>query len=123
MTEFRYPRRLRLLTGRDFQSVFDDVQLKVPDQPILILTRPNNLSHPRLGFVISKKNIRQAVKRNRVRRIIRESFRLNQDNLPAVDMIILARRGLGELENDQVHKLMKKCWSRLINKSKKQKKT
>ncbi len=123
MTEFRYPRRLRLLTGRDFQSVFDDVQLKVPDQPILILARPNNLSHPRLGFVISKKNIRQAVKRNRVRRIIRESFRLNQDNLPAVDMIILARQGLGELENDQVHKLMKKCWSRLINKSKKQKKT
>lgn len=123
MTEFRYPRRLRLLTGRDFQSVFDDVQLKVPDQPILILARPNNLSHPRLGFVISKKNIRQAVKRNRVRRIIRESFRLNQDNLPAVDMIILARQGLGELDNDQVHKLMKKCWSRLINKSKKLKKT
>ncbi|WP_415899605.1 ribonuclease P protein component [Neptuniibacter sp. QD48_11] len=119
MTEFRFPRRLRLLTGRDFQSVFDDVRLKVPDQPILILSRPNDLGHPRLGFVISKKNIRQAVKRNRVRRIIRESFRLNQHNLPAVDMIILARQGLGELENEEVHKLMKKCWSRLKNKSKK----
>lgn len=123
MTEFRYPRRLRLLTGRDFQSVFDDVQLKVPDQPILILSRPNDLGHPRLGFVISKKNIRKAVKRNRVRRIIRESFRLNQHNLPSVDMIIMARQGLGELENDEVHKLMKKCWSRLKGKSKKLKQT
>ena len=123
MTEFRYPRRLRLLTGRDFQSVFDDVQLKVPDQPILILSRPNDLDHPRLGFVISKKNIRKAVKRNRVRRIIRESFRLNQHNLPAVDMIIMARQGLGDLENDEVHKLMKKCWSRLKGKSKKLKQT
>ncbi len=123
MTEFSYPRRLRLLTGRDFQSVFDDVQLKVPDQPLLILSRPNDLGHARIGFVISKKNVRQAVKRNRVRRIIRESFRHNQHNLPAVDIIILARKGLGEMENENVHKLMKKCWSRLNNKSRKLKKT
>lgn len=123
MTEFRYPRRLRLLTGKDFQNVFNDVQLKVPDQTILILSRTNNLSQPRLGFVISKKNIRQAVKRNRVRRIIRESFRLNQHNLPAVDIVILARKGLGDLENEEIHKLVKKCWSRLKNKSKKLKKT
>lgn len=123
MTEFSYPRRLRLLTGRDFQSVFDDVQLKVPDQPLLILSRPNNLGQARIGFVISKKNVRLAVKRNRVRRIIRESFRLNQHNLPAVDIIILARKGLGEMENQDVHKLMKKSWSRLNNKSRKLKTT
>ena len=123
MTEFRYPRRLRLLTGKDFQNVFSDVELKVPDQTILILSRTNNLSHPRLGFVISKKNIRQAVKRNRVRRIIRDSFRLNQHDLPAVDMVILARKGLGDLENEEIHKLIMKCWSRLKNKSKKLKKT
>ena len=123
MTEFRYPRRLRLLTGKDFQCVFDDVQLKVPDQTILILARPNNLGYSRLGFVISKKNIRKAVKRNRVRRIIRESFRQNQHNLPAVDMIILPRKGLDELENAQLHSLIAKCWSRVIKKSKKLKKT
>ncbi|EAR62568.1 ribonuclease P protein component [Neptuniibacter caesariensis] len=123
MTEFRFPRRLRLLTGRDFQFVFDDAQLKVPDQPLLILARPNNLGQPRLGFVISKKNVRQAVKRNRVRRIIRESFRLNQHSLPSVDIIILARKGIGEMENEAIHKLMKKSWSRLKNKSKKLKQT
>ncbi|WP_286240648.1 ribonuclease P protein component [Neptuniibacter halophilus] len=123
MTEFRFHRRLRLLTGGDFQQVFDDVQLKVPDQPILILARPNNLGHPRLGFVISKKNIRKAVKRNHVRRIIRESFRLHQHDLPAVDMIILARPGLGDMENDAMHKLMRKCWSRMRKKSNKLKST
>ena len=123
MTEFRYPRRLRLLTGKDFQYVFDDAQLKVPDQTILILARPNNLGHSRLGFVISKKNVRQAVKRNRVRRIIRESFRLNQHNLPAVDMIILPRKGIDELNKQQLHKLINKCWSRMIKKSQKLKKT
>jgi len=121
MTEFSYPRELRILTGEGFQKVFNDTTLKVPDQPLLILARANELDHPRIGFVISKKNVRHAVKRNRVRRIIRESFRLNQHQLPAVDMVILARRGLGDMEQDELHALMKKCWSRLKKKAQKAK--
>ena len=61
-----YPRELRLLSGGDFQKVFDAVEIKVPDQRILILSRANGLDHPRIGFIISKKNIRRAVKRNLV---------------------------------------------------------
>ncbi|QEQ98258.1 ribonuclease P protein component [Neptunomonas concharum] len=118
MTEFEYPRQLRLLTAGDFQFVFDKALIKVPDQKILILARPNELGHPRLGFVISKKNVRRAVKRNRVRRIIRESFRLNQHNLPAVDMIVLARPGLGDMESADLQPLIKKCWSRLNKRAK-----
>lgn len=119
MTELDYPRQLRLLTGKDFQRVFDDVELKVPDRHILLLARSNNLGHPRLGFVISKKSIRHAVQRNRVRRIMRESFRLNQHNqLPAVDILVLARQGLDDLDNEQLHRLAKKCWSRLRKKAK-----
>ena len=111
-----YPRKLRLLTGGDFQKVFDAVEIKVPDQRILILSRANGLDHPRIGFIISKKNIRRAVKRNLVRRIVRESFRLNQENLPAHDMIIMARKGAGEISSDDLHRLAKKCWSRLNKK-------
>ncbi len=118
MTEFEYPRQLRLLTAGDFQFIFDKALIKVPDQKILILARPNELGHPRLGFVISKKNVRRAVKRNRVRRIIRESFRLNQHNLPAVDMIVLARPGLGDMESADLQPLIKKCWSRLNKRAK-----
>ncbi|MCV6589763.1 MAG: ribonuclease P protein component [Marinobacterium sp.] len=114
----KYPRELRLLTGADFQQVFDNVSLKVPDRHILILARPNGLTHPRLGFVISKKNVRHAVKRNRVRRIMRESFRLNQHKLPSVDILVMARKGIDELDNDELHRLAKKCWSRLRKKAK-----
>ncbi|MFT5706834.1 MAG: ribonuclease P protein component [Oceanospirillaceae bacterium] len=113
-----YPRSLRLLSGGDFQKVFDAVEIKVPDQRILILSRANGLDHPRIGFIISKKNIRHAVKRNLVRRIMRESFRLNQENLPAHDMIIMARKGAGEISSEDLHRLAKKCWSRLNKKAK-----
>lgn len=119
MAGFEYPRHLRILDGEGFQSVFDKVSLKVPDQTILLLACPNGLEHPRIGFVISKKNVRRAVKRNRIRRIIRESFRLNQHRLPPVDIIILARKGLDGLEPEELHQLMKKCWSRLKHKAKK----
>lgn len=114
-----YPRELRLLSGGDFQKVFDAVEIKVPDQRILILSRANGLDHPRIGFIISKKNIRRAVKRNLVRRIIRESFRLNQDNLPAHDMIIMVRKGAGDIDSQALHRLATKSWSRLSNKAKK----
>lgn len=118
MPDFDYPRELRLLTSGDFQRVFDGVTIKIPDQNILLLTRPNQLDHPRIGFIISKKNVRRAVQRNRVRRIIRESFRLQQHKLPPVDIIIMARKGLDELSSDELHRLTKKCWSRLSKKAK-----
>ena len=119
MTDFRYPRQLRLLTGGDFKRVFDRAVVKVPDQHLLILARPNDLGHPRIGFVISKKNVRRAVQRNRVRRIIRDSFRLHQHQLPALDMIILARKGLDGLENPDLHALIKRCWTRASKKARK----
>ncbi|RTE65426.1 ribonuclease P protein component [Amphritea opalescens] len=118
MNEFSYPRQLRLLTGGDFKQVFSRASLKVSDKHLLILARPNELEHSRVGFVFSKKNIRLAVHRNRVRRIIRESFRLNQHKLPNVDIVILARPGLGDLDNSEVQALILKSWNRLIGRAK-----
>ena len=118
MNEFSYPRQLSLLNGGDFKQVFSRASLKVSDKHLLILARPNDLDHPRVGFVFSKKNIRLAVNRNRVRRIIRESFRLNQHKLPNVDIVILARQGLGDIDNSEVHALINKSWNRLIGRAK-----
>ncbi|MDO6562372.1 ribonuclease P protein component [Amphritea sp. 1_MG-2023] len=118
MNEFSYPRQLRLLTGGDFKQVFSRASLKVSDKHLLILARPNELEHSRVGFVFSKKNIRLAVNRNRVRRIIRESFRLNQHKLPNVDIVILARPGLGNLDNSEVQALISRSWNRLIGRAK-----
>lgn len=103
----------RLLNAASFKAVFDDVEWKVSNKETLCLSRHNSLDHPRLGLVIAKKNIRLSVQRNRVKRIIRESFRLHQHLLPNVDLIVLARFGLGDLDNAQIHQEMSKMWSRL----------
>jgi ribonuclease P protein component len=47
--------------------------------------------YPRLGMVISKRNCRLAVHRNRLKRLIREHFRLNRAKLPGFDFVVLLK--------------------------------
>ncbi|MFT6915284.1 MAG: ribonuclease P protein component [Motiliproteus sp.] len=113
MTGFEFPRSSRLLNAGDYRAVFNGAQLKVSDRNLLILATPSQLSHPRVGLVIAKKNVRLAVQRNRVKRIIRESFRLQNSELPNLDIVVLARRGLGDLDNPALQRLIEHSWQRL----------
>ncbi|WP_221774916.1 ribonuclease P protein component, partial [Citrobacter braakii] len=76
-------------------AVFDSPTGKVPVKNLLILARENGLDHPRLGLVIGKKSVKLAVQRNRLKRLMRDSFRLNQKMLAGLDIVIVARMGLG----------------------------
>lgn len=107
----------RLLNAHDFKAVFDHADYKVSHGQMLLLSRKNQLNHPRLGLVIAKKNAKLAVQRNRIKRIIRESFRLHQHQLPAVDIIILARRGIDGLDNSQLQQIIAKSWQKLIHRA------
>jgi ribonuclease P protein component len=120
MTEFDFSRQRRLLTAGDYRRVFEQAAFKVSDQHLLILARPSVHDHSRLGLVIAKKGIKLAVHRNRIKRIVRDSFRTlctqtNEFPLP-LDIVILSRKGLGEIENDAMHQLISKQWTRLRKK-------
>ena len=117
VSEFRFGKKRRLLGASDFQPVFKNARFKVSCQHLLVLAVPGNLVCPRLGLVIAKKNISRAVDRNRVKRILRESFRHNQGLLPAVDIVILARSGIGSLGKHVIRSKIEKLWQDLIQKS------
>jgi ribonuclease P protein component len=53
----------------------------------VVLAAPNQLEHPRLGLIVPKKIIPTAVGRNRVKRLLREDFRLHQDHIAGLDVI------------------------------------
>ncbi|MCE7761961.1 ribonuclease P protein component [Pseudomonas putida] len=108
-----FSREKRLLTPRHFKAVFDSPTGKVPGKNLLILARENGLDHPRLGLVIGKKSVKLAVQRNRLKRLMRDSFRLNQQLLAGLDIVIVARKGLSEIENPELHQHFGKLWKRL----------
>lgn len=121
MGELGFPKALRLLTPADFKQVFDGADLRVSNKEMLILARPNLLDRPRLGLVIAKKHIRLATQRNRIKRVIRESFRAQQQALANnnIDAIVLARSGLDKLDNPALHTLLRQFWQQLQRKASK----
>ncbi|NOG32502.1 ribonuclease P protein component [Halomonas sp. TBZ9] len=108
-----YPRCLRLLNAGDFSHVFEQADLKVHGKGMMALARWNMLGHPRIGLVVSKKNVKLAVQRNRFKRLVRESVRLRQHQLPMLDIVVLARRGVHDLDNDTLHRQLHGMWKRL----------
>jgi ribonuclease P protein component len=109
----RFGREKRLLTPRQFKAVFDSPTGKIPGKHVLLLARDNDLDHPRLGLVIGKKSVKLSVERNRLKRQIRETFRHHQASLAGWDIVVVARKGLGELENAELALQFVKLWKRL----------
>ena len=116
-TSLEFPKSSRLLQSADYTHVFNDAVFRAGHSNLLILAKPNQYTFPRLGLVISKKNVRLAVQRNRIKRLVRESFRVKQHNLPAIDAIVLARRGADTLPNDALITVLDTLWQKLIKKA------
>ncbi|WP_150305610.1 ribonuclease P protein component [Pseudomonas saliphila] len=110
----------RLLTPAQFKSVFDGATCKTSGPNLLLLARRNGLGHSRLGLVIAKKSVRRAVDRNKVKRIARDSFRHHRAELEDLDIVVLARKGLGDIDNAALHALFADMWRRLIKSAGKQ---
>lgn len=109
----RYHRQLRLLSSSQFKTVFENTSLKASSRHLLLLASNNQQGHARIGFVLAKKQLKLAVDRNRVKRIVRESFRHKYAQLDHIDVVVLARPGLDKLDNQTIRKLIDGLWHRL----------
>ena len=112
MGENQFSRELRLLTPTHFENVFQQAIPAVSPQ-LTLLARHNGLSHPRIGITLSKKRVRKAHDRNRLKRVIRESFRLAQHELPSADIVVVGKSGLDKMTNQQLSELLSRLWKKL----------
>ncbi|ASQ44576.1 ribonuclease P protein component [Legionella clemsonensis] len=101
----------RLLKKSDYDYVFAQAK-KVVTSEFIFLYRNNSLGYARLGLALSKKIIPKAHDRNRLKRLLRETFRVNP--LPAIDVIVLARPGVANVENKVMNTKLGKTWAKLI---------
>ena len=109
----------RLLNTSEYARVFDNAPFKASHPNLLVLARSSDCSYPRLGLVVSKKNLRLAVQRNQLKRLIRESFRHAKHHLPAIDAIVLARRGADTLSKAETRIILNNLWTRVAKKANK----
>lgn len=96
MKSFSFPKRKRLLNRKDFVNLnFSGKRFKT--EHFSVLFKENGLIITRLGITVNKR-IGNAARRNRIKRLIREFFRLNKDKFQkGYDVIIIANRGAHDL--------------------------
>lgn len=85
---FKYTRAHRLGGDKAFQAVFAN-KLRKSSGPLAVLALHNNLDHHRLGLTVSRR-VGNAVKRHRIKRMLREAFRMNQSKWPGrYDLVVI----------------------------------
>lgn len=112
-TRLQFPTKHRLLTPRDYQQVFKYGRRHKGPFFAFIYCK-NELTHARLGLAIAKRHVPLAVDRNRIRRIIRETFRHQQAILGNVDIVIIASTTLFNLSNAALREELNLRWQKLL---------
>ncbi len=98
----RFPRRAHLRASAEFQAVFGGgARFSGPLFRLQVLPAPADAAEPqaRLGMTVSKRVDKRAVGRNRVRRQIRECFRLQRAQLPPGDYVFMAKPEAARVDN------------------------
>ena len=86
---------------------------RFPNALFAISALPNDRAHPRLGLAIATRVFRTAVARNRIKRLVRESFRLHQHALPAVDITVAARDAAKQASSPDLRMNLESCWRQI----------
>lgn len=111
----KYPPAARVRSGSDFDRIFQHGRRKA--LPVLALHCLDTGNPPRLGLAVSRKVDKRAVGRNRIKRILRDHFRLQQDVLKPADYVVVARPGAAALSGDEIRAafdlLIRRCDARI----------
>jgi ribonuclease P protein component len=109
-----FPRESRLCKPAEFKRVFNRPVVS-SDRWFKVLGRPDGSARARLGMAVSRQVDRRAVGRNRLKRVIRESFRRYfASHGPAVDFVVLPRAESATICNRQLTQSLEQHWARVL---------
>ena len=108
------PRQARLTKPTEFKRVFNRPIVSA-DRMFKVLARRSDGPNCRLGMAVSRQVDKRAVGRNRIKRVIRESFRQHLGDMePAVDFVVLPRSESATISNWQLRHSLDKHWARIL---------
>jgi ribonuclease P protein component len=114
------PQRLTFPPGRrvrrkvDFEAAYKRGR-RFSDSLFTMTVRANDAGGPRLGLAVAARTIGNAIARNRLRRMIRESFRHEQHRLPAADIIVGAKVGARHAPDPLRRQSLAALWNKIAS--------
>ena len=106
------PAQRRLRRKSDFEAAYARGR-RFGNGFFAVTAKPNDTGAPRLGLAVSVKNAGNSVERNRIRRTIRESFRLHQHELPPVDLVVSARARARDAAGEELRANLALLWKKV----------
>ena len=107
--DFRFLKSRRLVSSIEYQSVIAHA-CGSKDAVFVVYARNNGRQLSRLGITVSRRVAPRAVDRNRIKRVIRESFRYQENILMGLDIVTIARGATKRLETKQLFISLGRHW-------------
>ncbi|WP_343192183.1 ribonuclease P protein component [Buchnera aphidicola (Formosaphis micheliae)] len=112
---FFFTEEFRLSKAVHFNFVFTK-PFRVKISEIILLGRYNSLKNSRIGISISKKNIKYAHERNRLKRVIRETFRVSKCRMIGIDFIIIVTKNAVKINSSIFREKLNRLWLNVFKK-------
>ncbi len=109
---FSFTKADRILKRHEFIALSKTGQ-RIKNEHFIAIFSPNQLGRSRIGVTVTKK-VGPAVKRNRIKRLVREYFRLNRHDLAGNwDINIIAKRQIADFSSGQAYRSLKNIFERI----------
>lgn len=112
MATHEFPRTRRLTSAGEYDAVFKQPDRRASAQAFLVLAKETDRPVSRVGTVVSKKVAGNAIERNRIRRMIKESFRTRVEH-GGLDVVVVARPPARHQPNREMLEILATLWEQL----------
>lgn len=110
--DLAFPPSVRLRTAADYNPVFRHGR-RLADNCFILLACANQGDTARLGLAVARKAVRQSVQRNRMKRLIRTSFREVRSALAPLDIVVLVKAAAATHNNRVLYDHLTQLWQEL----------
>ncbi len=86
----KLPQSMRITKAREYARIFKQGK-HTHGKFWQIISTPSDNNNSTLGLAVSKKIHKRAVDRNLLKRLVRETFRLNQENLKGIELVVMTK--------------------------------
>ena len=113
LNKFRFLRAIRIFDAKSYRGVMQQ-KTRIYLRHFIVYYCLNDNENPRMGVIVSKRVSKRAVTRNRIKRQVREWFRLNQHRVSGLSVVIIAKESAERAPNVELQICLDQLSKKLV---------